>query len=326
MSQVEFLSQYPQEMMGLPFAGNVVFGGERIGIYSFATEAKRYIELHKDPQNVDDMAFLKNEGVYSLLIKEAPEFSIDFIKSQNVLMVSGNIELIMPELDFICYVFSEVARQEKGKFTIHAAAVSDGEEGILILGNKGVGKTALAMALCKWFGYKIIGNDVLIIGSLGENIGIYSGDRVFRPRRIVADKYFPELKSFFPPQVVQSRYDDKVTINPSALGVQVENHPVKIKRAMQVFLEAEGQVPLVVSDPPALQFRLNLMENATRYIRTVGTPMLGANLEYRGYFPSLDLPELYTKRANVLERLVQEIGVKSISGSSLNELAKFLAW
>ena len=297
-----------------------ILGGEEIDIYledlDFGKELTSNI-LHlpmKDSGKMDN---------YKIFIGGGEKFFADYQKDKRELLVVGDGNLISEELEFILYTYSEVSRNERGRFTFHAAAVAKENRGLLILGDKGVGKTSLALSLCRDFGYSLIGNDVLVLGRTGDGAGIFDGDGVFRLRRLSVDKYFGELAGFLKDSQA-SGYDHKVSLKPMELAVDLQKTPVEIDSAIQVFLNADEKAPLELGVPPQLQLKLNLMENASRYIRATATPLLGGeNFEYKGGLPSFNNPDLFQTRAGVLEELMQEIGVVSVSGGNLREIARY---
>lgn len=264
------------------------------------------------------------ESNYKLLISRGKEFFADYKQSKKELHISGNDSLISDELEFILYTYSEIPRNEKGRFTFHAAAVAKNNEGILILGDKGVGKTSLALSLCRDYGYQLVGNDVLILGKDVDGIKIYKGDGIFRLRKLSVEKYFGELTKYLENSKASS-YDHKISMKPEQLTIDMQKKPVGVKSVVQVFLNADESIPLEIGSPPQLQLKLNLIENASRYIRAMTTPVLeGEDFEYKGGLPSFDRPELFQNRATVLERLTQEPGVISVSGGNLNEVASYV--
>lgn len=87
-------------------------------------------------------------------------------------------------LSYLVLYVIQACMQRRGLYYIHSAAVDIGGSGILLLGDSGSGKTTAALAACRDFGARIIGDDSVIIGEenymgvlLAGNNTLFCGER-----------------------------------------------------------------------------------------------------------------------------------------------------
>jgi len=261
---------------------------------------------------------------YCAAFEEAPVESITYEEEKQRMFVKGPCEQFEASILYILYAFSEVPRQEGGSFTLHAAAVSKDSQATLILGSKRAGKTALAMALCLEYGYNLIGNDVVIVGKLESGqLGILGGDGIFKPRRLTM-REFPQYREMITFDSATSDFEAKAIVQPERLGVSVEVYPVPLTNSIQIFVDADRATQTKVTLPPHNTLRLNLYENASRYIRGVTTPIFNGEGRFMCCLPSFDNLYLAQGRMQLLEQMVREVGVRSVSGGSLIEIADYV--
>lgn len=304
----------------------VFLGKDRIamGILTDASEWKT--ALKSKSLGLDTQEKYGGKIKYAVTLSAGDLTKVEYGHATRLLTIEGNVNSVIPELPPFLYAYSEVQRQEDGKFTLHAAAASKNEEAVLILGNKGAGKTSLVLELCAKHGYKLVGNDVLIVGETNNDkkrIGVHCGDGVLKPRKLTMDR-FPEFASVCEFDSQKSPYDAKAIIDPANIGIEVERAITPITKVVQIFLNADESA-LTISRPEMLPFRLNLHENASRYIKGAVTPLMDFSGDLIGSMPSFDRPELARKRATILERLITEVETLSISGGNIGEIANYLA-
>jgi len=264
------------------------------------------------------------QNTHRAILVESAETSIDYDEAERTMVISGKPDQIADSLVYMLYTYSEVQRQAEDRYTLHAAAVCKEGQGILILGSKGAGKTALAMSLCVDWGYDLIGNDVVIVGrSAAGGFQIYGGDGVFKPRRLTMDE-FPQFRDIVPFDVEKNDFEAKAIVHPNELGVSVEDGSVSFVSAVQVFMHADKNTALRVTEPPYEALRLNLYENASRYIRGVTTPVFDSEGRFMCSLPSFDNHDLSCGRICFLEQVIENIGVVSVSGGNLREVSEYV--
>jgi hypothetical protein len=234
------------------------------------------------------------------------DFSVRLDESGGVL-VSGPTDVFAkgPELAFIAQALSERQRQENGGALIHAAAVAnrDETEAILILGEKGSGKTLSSLELCRR-GFKLIGNDQVIVEQDSpEGLAIIDGSRFFLIRKTAADI---ALKDWFSVLPVDGRpaWNTKAQLAPAELGLASSNRRVPLVKVVQVQTDFASQPqPIIERSSDSLQTQLFLAEKMTRHISGSATPVLNEHGAIGTLLPSFDTPAARAQRLRLINQL-----------------------
>jgi len=202
---------------------------------------------------------------------------------------------------YLIHYLLEAQRQRDCQTTMNAAAVSSDGHGVLILGKQGAGKTTLALEMCRRHGYRLIGNDLVIVGLQRNHVYAFSGTKIFRLRRTTAQVYNSDLRKYFDGDSKSDSWTSVTTILPDMIGVIPEDKPVPLDKILYVHLLNEEEKLLCKKPVDLLFSRLFLYEEMTRYIRGVCVqPKVGRSYEYGPYLPSLDDPLLYKNRKRLI--------------------------
>jgi hypothetical protein len=203
---------------------------------------------------------------------------------------------------YLAYLLLENRLQRLGYVTLHAAGACWQDRGVLLLGTPGAGKTTMLLRLCRDHGASMIGNDLVVAGGTGETPEALAGTRYVRLRHASVARVMPELLGLFPGEVPDS-WRAKRTLPPGRLGIAPAAGPVPIVAA--VFVHVDPRYRELVDEPgDTVVHRLNLYENAVRYIRGGSTPWLAGG-RFGPYVPPLDDPAAHTGRTATLERLLE---------------------
>lgn len=201
---------------------------------------------------------------------------------------------------YLAQLVLEHALQGRGYVTLHAAAAAIGGRAVLLLGPTGAGKTMTLLRLCRDHGATLIGNDLVVVG--GPGMDALAGTRHVRLRHTSVARVMPELLGLFPGDVRDS-WRAKRNLDPQRLGIRPAATPVSL--ALTVFVHVDPAYLELVDQPgDGLIHRLNLHENALRYIRGGSTPWLDPDGRYGPYIPPLDDGEAHAARTATLERLL----------------------
>jgi len=199
------------------------------------------------------------------------------------------------------YLLLESRLQEHGYVTLHAAAAVLGRSAVLLLGPAGAGKTTTLLRLCRDHGAMLAGNDLVVAGGPGEPIAL-AGSQHVRLRHASVSRAMPELLGLFP-SMVGDPWREKRVFDPARLGIAAAERPAPIR--LVAFVHVDVDYEELVDEPgDTLVHRLNLHENAARYIRGASTPWL-IERAYGPYVPVLDDPLLHAARSTTLQRLMQ---------------------
>lgn len=228
----------------------------------------------------------------------------DYLARQWLLrLYASEDELSGVDLLFLSYLLLEWQLHRNGLITLHAAAVERDGSALLLLGHSGAGKTTTAIRLCRDYGCRLIGNDLVVVGGPGDPQALCGTTHV-RLRHSSVSRTMPDLLQLFPVDVPDP-WRTKVDIPPHRLGIGTTSHPTMISAV--IFVHVDSDYPaLVVADGDTLIHRLNLYENALRHIRATSTPWLIGNAHGFGPFvPSLDDAAAHAARTAALNRLLQ---------------------
>jgi hypothetical protein len=202
----------------------------------------------------------------------------------------------------LAYLVLESRLQRSGYVTLHAAGACWQDRGVLLLGAPGAGKTATLLRLCRDHGAAMAGNDLVVVGGPGEVPRVLAGTQHVRLRHASVARAMPELLGLFPGDITDS-WRAKRTLPPARLGIAPMVDPMPIMAA--VFVHIDSRYRVLIDEPgDTLVHRLNLYENAVRYIRGGSTPWL-ARGRFGPYVPPLDDPAAHAGRTATLERLLE---------------------
>jgi len=183
-------------------------------------------------------------------------------------------------LAYVTYTALERARQQHGKVTVHATAlITPDGQAVLLLGSKGAGKTATALALAER-GWTHAGDDLVVLGEDGT-LAVWPGKPIAAirdPVRPLAPKSHRALAPF--------------AAGPAPLSwvVRLAVHPVL------------DTAPLTSAVPLSVNEKLRLHELLARYICGLPTPLNGViEMPYGPVWP-LDTPALARWRSHLITR------------------------
>lgn len=228
---------------------------------------------------------------------------------------------------YLVYSLLEVDRQKNNETTVHLTACSKNGEGIILLGERGAGKTSILLALCRKYGYKVIANDLALLSfdKKRNHIFINDGTKIFGLRHTAAKMHHPDLLRFFPEKIKDS-WTTKSFILPQEINVFVENKKTIINKVFFCHLHANKEEKFFEGKMLGSWIKVNLYENLSRYIRGSSLiPFLGGIGDNSiGYIPPLDQLKFHQQRVTLINYLVNDLGIIHISGGNLQEMCDFI--
>lgn len=259
-----------------------------------------------------------------LFLENSEEVSLGFDSPSGFLirgpLVDPDFQQRIPHL---VYATTEKVRQEElGIVTVHAVAVSKGNEGLLIVGDKGAGKTSLLLALCLEYGFRVIGNDLVLIQG-GQPLTLIAGTRYLDIRECVIRK-FASLSGFEGHPSPAGPYEGKVRVYPGEIGLATETSLVPITKVVRIRLHDDNDKITCSTDIPVTTELLRLNENFARFIRGVTTPLVIKDQSISGYFPSFDNLKLARRRNEMIRTLINQTPFYYVSGNNPLETAKIV--
>lgn len=266
-----------------------------------------------------------SDSQYSIVYLHDETPTLDFNSVDKCLTARGRAEDFESgqALAYLAFWLTEPQRQEQSAYTIYSAALAIEGNGALLLGPSGAGKTSVLLKLCQICNCEIISNNLTLIRHDAESQKIYldDGTKEIRPR-LAAVNDFPELKDRFPPKSDKISWETKVSITPEEVGAKIADSPRQLGKVFEIHYDIRGQDGFVARRESGFDVRYRLYENMSRVLRGTAISIFGRDNNFLGYMPSLDTLDLHRRRVQSIEAMVNEIGVISLSGGNLLELAE----
>lgn len=263
----------------------------------------------------------------SLIYRSAKNPRLKFSLNRKTCVLQGPIANFRDgqTIAYVAYALLEKERQINGEVTIHAAAASYKNKGVLLLGERSAGKTSVLLNLCRNYRHKIVGNDLTLLKFNGKFITIQGGTKIFGLRHFAAKINHPDLLKYFP-QRVKDSWSTKVFLHPEALDVESEKRRPRVSKVFFLHLDSTGKEPIHYENMSGQWIKIFLHENLSRYIRGSALTLFldKKHLKHIGFLPSLDEPKLHKRRTALINYLVDTLKIKFISGSNVDKLSELI--
>lgn len=259
----------------------------------------------------------------SLILTKSRKTRLDLDPSLNF-VIEGPLDDrdFQERIPHLVYAMTErIRQQEFGMVTLHAAAVSKDGQGLLIMGDKGGGKTSILLSLGLEHGYRVIGNDLVLLQD-GKSIMLVAGSHAIDIRDCVRAKFDRLIYIDNKNKSTLGPYERKIRVYPEDIGIDTETHPVPVTKIIRINLHDSNPKLSCSRGLPVITELLRLNENFSRYIKGSTTPVQIKNGRLSGYYPLLDTQELAEMRNEMINRLVNEIPFYYIWGNNPSEIAR----
>lgn len=216
----------------------------------------------------------------------------------------------------LALLLTEVVRNASGRALIHASSVERNGVGYVFSGSAGVGKTSLALRLCLDHGYRMVSNDLTVIGMCGPRPYVYAGTKSINLRRSslatirssLCRDVFGEISGGSP------GWNDKRRLSPSQIGVQVHTEPVPLGGWLMIGIESGWQgEPLFYSVPSAERRnpwidKATMFEELSRFVRGSAYSNIRSDgtLHPELMMPMFDTEAGWRNRVELVEQVCEE--------------------
>lgn len=297
----------------LRFAGQAI----RIeGDIEFDMDALRELS-----ESVTEMAIDKevdNETVIPRIVySKADDIGVQYSQDVDTLFLSGPTRSFGRGTSLVYlaeYLAACTLAERQGDFLTHAAATYDPEtdRSHVLFGEKGAGKTTLAIRACKEGGHQIIGNDQVYIGSDTSDIHTRGGNAWFNIRRtaIASDDYLKQIITASDGDSKKPAWNDKIKLTPEQLGIAHKVGQTVVGHIFHVRID-HTQDTLHAAPWKGVQQNLILHERLGRHISGQATPLQDDAGNYLGSLP-LVKHETTMRRRDELVRRISSMGITEV--------------
>lgn len=209
----------------------------------------------------------------------------------------------------------EAKFQERDRFIIHASSIAFNGKGIAMIGQRGSGKSLLALTLCTKHGCRLVSNDRAVIGLKDGLPYIFDGNKIFNLRLSSVEIADPKLANkLFKNYSRVTAWNTKRKLHCSDLAIKISTGIIELKALIVVDIRLgwQGkpcfyQVPDNSSPDPWLD-KIRIYQELSQLIR--GTEFCQMTTGYRLnpliMMPLLDNDITFANRTNFIEKLVEE--------------------
>ena len=290
----------------LRFAGQIVRieGDVGFGIETLQELSESLTCMSIDPGVSDEVDAPR--VVYS----KANDITVDYSQMTNTLHLRGPTRNFGrgTSLVFIAeYLAACTLAERQGDFLTHAAATYNPEtnRSQILIGEKGAGKTTLAIRACKEGGHHIIGNDQVYVGSDANSIRTSGGNAWFNIRRtaVASDDYLTRIITTGSSDGEKPAWNDKIKLTPEQLGIGRKVGQTVVGHIFHVRID-HTQDSLHTAPWSGVQQNLILHERIGRHISGQATPLQDDTGNYLGSLPLIKHETTMRGRDELVKRII----------------------
>ena len=236
-------------------------------------------------------------------------------EGEHSISIEGPLELTNA-IFYLGELAAESYRQsELGGALVHAAAIYKDGGSHIIFGEKGAGKTTLAIRSCVEDGYKLVGNDQVIIAPCEDgSLSATDGSKYLAVRHSAASADLWLGKHIDASwDEGEPHWDSKKEFTPQQLGIQVHAGQGKISSVFKLCIDRTQTLDIIEPKPASdIGSMLFFVEKFSRHIRGTATPILTDRGTLLGQSPNMDSAKSEANRIALIRGLFLDIGVWNI--------------
>lgn len=274
--------------------------------YFSTKKYSKYIpEYHvqREAADTDFTVVYRNNGSKRVSFEETRitiEYPWDFMRAGESILYLG-------------YPLIEAQNQDQGMSTVHSAAFSVDNKGVLLLGDAGCGKTSIIMHATRYLDAKLVSNDLTIVGSEAGKVQAHGGTKFFHIRKTAVEQNMPWISGLFDGRDVDP-WVDKLFLTSEELEIPTQKETVEISSIYRIHVDNRRE-SVTYRPLDGLQTKLFLNEQLSRFIRNVTTAvMVGPNYEIVAPVPSFDTARRFGMRNELMEAMMVGTGITYLSG------------
>jgi hypothetical protein len=227
------------------------------------------------------------------------------------------------------FYLSELVRQERGEYLLHASAVAKGERAIVLFGPSESGKTITSLELCLAHGFQLFANNRIRVGLRNGSPRLLQGDPTFNVRGSSLRAYSESLaRRIFDGEGVTKR---KRRVAPATLGIDVAAPNPQIAVFALLALDARGslapaeRIASDITSRDAFRAVASLYQEISSRVRGAAFIPIALRPGSEEFFvPSLDTPDFVRRRMRFLEALFASSTILKIRAPLDHTVAELL--
>lgn len=308
---VQQVAQAARDQQGLALA--LGFQGVSIAVLSdYKIPLRNFTDLAEHVTGME----IKDFDIFSvpdgkLIYIPAEKVDVQYYQEQKELVLKGPIQLFGrgSTIAYIAQYMAECLRTaQTGSMLIHAAAVRApiSNTSIVILGEKGAGKTTLALRLCHQYGYWLIGNDQIFLGAEPDGTVVTAGGNAWfhlRETAVLADAYLMQLCSHRHERA-KPAWNNKMKVDPHQIAIRVATGAFPVTAIFHIRID-QTQSEVHSEIWQGIQRNLFLHECFGRHISGQATPLQDDRGNYLGSLPPINLECALKARDTLVERVIK---------------------
>lgn len=314
MTERDLLSSQSEGGIQLKFAGQPV----RIeGDIEFDLEALQELSESVTEMTIDPMDEGGETSLPRVSYTRANDIAIEYDGATDTLHLRGPARNFGRGTSLVYlaeYLAACTLAEQQGNFLTHAAATYNPEtdRSQILFGEKGAGKTTLAIRVCKEGGHQIIGNDQIYIGSNKRDVRVMGGNGWFNVRQtaIASDEYLKQAITVGDNDGRKPAWNDKIRLNPDQLDITQKMGLTVVGNIFHVRID-HTQKGLHTAPWSGVQQNLILHERLGRHISGQATPLQDDTGNYLGSLP-LIRHEAAMKRRDELVKRISAFGITEV--------------
>lgn len=225
-------------------------------------------------------------------------------------------------------VLLEKVLSENNKIIVHSACVSKDDEAIYFLGRSGTGKTSVVLDLCLNKGFRLVGNDRIIIGMDDDGkLCSYEGTKFINLRYSSIFYNCPQLLYLFDRSDIDP-WLNKKCVDARDINIELESRKLQIVKTYLLHID-DRQKKLynnIANEDLGDKLRNSLFLNEffQMGIRGMYSTFLNKDFEFSGYLPSFDRREFYDNRVRMMDYIMNKTDFEYVSGN-LEKVSEYVS-
>jgi hypothetical protein len=279
------------------------------GDIEFDMDTLRELSTSVTEMTIDER-FGDEAAIPRVVYSKTDDVEVRYSRDTNTLYLSGPTRSFGRGTSLVYlaeYLAACTLAERQGDFLTHAAAIYNPEtnRSQILFGEKGAGKTTLAIRACKEGGHQIIGNDQVYIGSSASNIHTSGGNAWFNIRRtaIASDDYLERIITTGDSSSEKPAWNDKIRLTPEQLDIAHKIGRTIVGNIFHVRID-HTQDTLYAAPWSGVQQNLILHERLGRHISGQATPLQDDAGNYLGSLPLVKHETTMRQRDELVKRII----------------------